>query len=221
MTITFTIGAPSLSGKGAQADAEFIIDGMAFPCVLHVANRMPRAAVFPESGIELASAFAGTGHRAAVTFASAAVLRRLLRCASEVAELNGYAQALTISDAPALSIDDEALTQQIVEAHPGLRHAIEAAGGVDAVATLVSTDAVVVARDTNCSDVPDDHPGTAPVDEARPVSTEAVDPHARSADARADGGVSAAGAAPARMIETPALPKAVGKKFKHSSGASQ
>ena len=57
MNFKLKIGAPSLTGKGAPEEVEAAIGSMEFPCVLRVANHMPRAAVFPESGIELASAF--------------------------------------------------------------------------------------------------------------------------------------------------------------------
>lgn len=112
MNLKLAIGAPSLTGKGVHDETVATAAGMEFPCRLFVVNHMPRAAVFPESGIELASTLADSGSVAEATFASAAVLQRLIRTASEVAELNGYALALTISDAPPepAVVDDAAAT---------------------------------------------------------------------------------------------------------------
>lgn len=96
MKVEFKIGAPSLTGKGAHEGMEAAVAGMEFPCSLQVVNYMPRAAVFPESGVELASAFASSGQSAEVKFVSAAALKRLLRSATQVAELNGYVLAMTV-----------------------------------------------------------------------------------------------------------------------------
>jgi hypothetical protein len=139
MKVDISIGAPSLSGRGVTEEVENTIAGITFPCELHVLNHMPRAAVFPESGVELESVHAATGKCALVPFKTAAVLRRFLRSASEVAAINGYELAISVhSEAHDGLLDDE-LTQQIVEQHPEVAAEVVAAGGVDAAATLADT----------------------------------------------------------------------------------
>ena len=135
MKVNLAIGAPSLTGKGAH-EVDAVIASMQFPCSLVVTNHMPRQAVFPESGVELASSFASSGRSQRVEFASEATLRRLLRTASQVAELNGYSLALVVSDTDPL---DEELTAQVIAENPELEGDIKEGGGVDAAATLADT----------------------------------------------------------------------------------
>jgi len=203
MKINLAIGAPSLTGKGAHEEAVATVNGMEFPCSLHVVNHMPRAAVFPESGIELASSYASSGHVAEVNFASAAVLQRLLRTASEVAELNGYPLALTITDEAPLSITDEELTQQIVEQAPELKEEVEAAGGADAAATLADTGD---GEQTNTNEAPNGEGEQPPADVA--------DTNTTSDGEGAGGEASETGDKPAPVVEQAAAPKAGGKTKK-------
>lgn len=107
----FVIGAPSLTGKGANEELDAAVARMEFPCSLQVVNHMPRAAIFPESGVELASSFASSGRSAEVKFASAAALKRLLRSAAQIAELNGYRLALVVTDETAT----EAVVEPVIE----------------------------------------------------------------------------------------------------------
>lgn len=104
MRLNLRIGAPSLDGKGDRRAIDAALEGVEFPCTLRVTNHMPRAAIFPESGVELASAYASPGNTADMSFASAPILKRLLRTASQVAELNGFELALTVEAVP--SADD-------------------------------------------------------------------------------------------------------------------
>ena len=100
MKIDIKIGAPSLTGKGANEDVATAVAGAEFPCSLLVTNHMPRTAVFPESGVELASTFADSGQSAVVGFHAADALKRLIRSATQIADLNGFALALSITSLP-------------------------------------------------------------------------------------------------------------------------
>lgn len=188
------IGAPSLSGKGAS-EVDEAIRGMEFPCSLVVENRMPRAAVFPESGVELASTLASSGQVAEVKFASAAALRRLLRTAAEVADLNGFPVALIVSEVAPATLDEE-LTQQVVDAAPELADEVAAGGGVDAAATLADGETA----DTNAAP---EGEGDAPADGAN-TNTE-TDGNSAGDEAPATGD------APAAETEKPTR-KAGGKR---------
>lgn len=139
MKFAVAIGAPSLTGKGAHELDGSAIAGLTFPCLLLVENHMPQAAVFPEMGVELGSVFAGEGASALVPFPSEAQLRRLLRSASEIADLNGFALALSVSE-PEPATDAE-LTEQVISAAPEVEQEVREAGGVDAAATLADHEA--------------------------------------------------------------------------------
>ncbi len=147
MTIKIKIGAPSLTGKGAKDDVNTAIAGMDFPCSLLVTNHMPRAAVFPESGVELASTFAETGRSAVVPFATAGALTRLVRSATQIADLNGFALALVISDGP---------EQAPAEESPALADEGEAAPATPADTSIsapeVADAAAVAERNTDGGD---------------------------------------------------------------------
>lgn len=169
------VGAPSLTGKGAYEEAVATAEGMSFPCSLHVANHMPRAAVFPESGISLASVHANSGTVAEVQFASARLLKRLIRSASEVAELNGYSLALIITDEPQLQVTDEALTEQFVEQHPELKSEVEAAGGIDAAATLAAPAVEADGKTPNDGDAPQSNTTEAPAGEGDTAPADGAD----------------------------------------------
>ncbi|HEY4529124.1 MAG TPA: hypothetical protein VIG97_02160 [Luteimonas sp.] len=130
MKINIKIGAPSLTGKGANEDVATVVAGTEFPCSLQVTNHMPRAAVFPECGVELASTFADSGQSAVVEFRGVDSLKRLIRSATQIADLNGFAHALTIATVP----DPSGAAAE----SPELADEAEAADAVTAVDTSTS-----------------------------------------------------------------------------------
>ena len=98
------LGAPSLTGKDCNdlvaetfADAEY-------PLNVLVQNHMPRDVVFPEAkGLFLRHVANPKESKASVVIDSHDLFQRLASSVEQVAELNGYELALTISEAVAAS----------------------------------------------------------------------------------------------------------------------
>lgn len=91
------IGAPSLTGTDATAAVTVALGDARFPLLARVTNHMPRDAVFPEvRGLSLRHVAAAQGTSREVVFASLAQLQRLASSIGQVADLNGYALAVSI-----------------------------------------------------------------------------------------------------------------------------
>lgn len=91
------LGAPSLSGKDANDAVEQAFGKLAFPCDFLVKNLMPRDVVFPEvDGLFLKHCADLSGGQKQVTILSYELLQRLASSIEQIAELNGYAQALSL-----------------------------------------------------------------------------------------------------------------------------
>ena len=135
-------------------------------------------------------------------FASATALKRLLRSASQVAELNGYALAMVVTGISA----DEDIAEQVIALAPELEAEIEGAGGVDAAATIADTS----------EPAGDIAPGDVSATNSDSGSDAAVNTHTDS-DGDADGeNGSEAPPAVAPEVVTPASAKAGRKKSKTS-----
>lgn len=118
MTKTIQLGAPSLTGKDANdliasnfADANFPLDVL-------ITNHMPRDVVFPDvNGLFLRHCANKEGSSAVVTIAEAGQLQRLASGVEQVAELNKYAIAITVSTdvTGADPVDEEAETERLAQ----------------------------------------------------------------------------------------------------------
>jgi hypothetical protein len=99
MTRIVKIGAPSLTGKDAN---KLVADAFAqsqYPLTLTIRNHMPRDVVFPEvPGLFLRHVAHAAESVATVQIASADVLARVTSSIEQVAELNRYRLAVTLSD---------------------------------------------------------------------------------------------------------------------------
>jgi len=99
MTQVVKIGAPSLTGKDAN---KLVADAFAdaqYPLTLTIKNHMPRDVVFPEvPGLFLRHVAHAAESMATVQIAGADVLARVTSSIEQVAELNRYRLAVTISD---------------------------------------------------------------------------------------------------------------------------
>jgi hypothetical protein len=111
MTRIVKLGAPSLTGKDAnQLVAEAFADAK-YPLTVTVKNHMPRDVVFPEvPGLFLKHVAHATESVKTVKVASHDLFQRLASSVEQIAELNRYELALTISDGaiPTEAEDDDA-----------------------------------------------------------------------------------------------------------------
>lgn len=98
------LGAPSLTGKDCNdLVAETFADAK-YPLNVLVQNHMPRDVVFPEAkGLFLRHVANPKESKASVVIDSHDLFQRLASSIEQVAELNGYELALTISEAVAAS----------------------------------------------------------------------------------------------------------------------
>ena len=102
MTRKVEIGAPSISGKDANNLIAEVFGSAQFPLQVIVQNHMPRDAVFPEvPGLFLKHVSAADGHTKEVRIASLDLFHRLASSIEQIASLNKYAKAVTISDVEA------------------------------------------------------------------------------------------------------------------------
>lgn len=99
MTKIVKLGAPSLTGKDAnQIVAEAFADAK-YPLTVTVKNHMPRDVVFPEvPGLFLKHVSHATDSTKTVKIASHDLFQRVASSIEQIAELNRYAMAVTISD---------------------------------------------------------------------------------------------------------------------------
>ena len=99
MTKIVKLGAPSLTGKDAnQLVAEAFADAK-YPLTITVKNHMPRDVVFPEvPGLFLKHVAHATESVKTVKVASHDLFQRVASSIEQIAELNRYKLAVTISD---------------------------------------------------------------------------------------------------------------------------
>lgn len=99
MTKIVKLGAPSLTGKDAnQLVAEAFADAK-YPLTVTVKNHMPRDVVFPEvPGLFLKHVAHATKSVKTVKVASHDLFQRVASSIEQIAELNRYKLAVTISD---------------------------------------------------------------------------------------------------------------------------
>lgn len=100
MTRTVELGAPSLTGKDCNDLVAEVFATAEYPLKVVVKNHMPRDVAFPEvDGLFLRHVANHKGSQAAVVIADHDLFQRLASSVEQVAELNGYELALTVSDA--------------------------------------------------------------------------------------------------------------------------
>ncbi len=100
MTRKMELGAPSLTGKDTNELAAREFDGAVFPLAVTITNHMPRDIALPEvDGLFLRHCAGREGVCKSVVLKSAEQLQRLASSVGQIAELNGYARALTIETA--------------------------------------------------------------------------------------------------------------------------
>lgn len=100
MSRSIDIGAPSLTGKGANDLVSKAFAASDFPLTLQAKNHMPQDAVFPEAGgngLFLRHVASANGSEASICIASIDVMHRLASSVEQIAELNKYARAITFS----------------------------------------------------------------------------------------------------------------------------
>lgn len=101
MTKIVKLGAPSLTGKDANQLVAEAFAGAKYPLAITVKNHMPRDVVFPEvPGLFLKHVAHATGNTKTVKVASHDLFQRVASSIEQIAELNRYALAVTISDGP-------------------------------------------------------------------------------------------------------------------------
>jgi len=111
MTHTVTLGAPSLTGEDANLLVSALFADAAYPLTVIVQNHMPRDVVFPEvGGLFLRHVANVKDSQATVTIADHDQFQRLASSVAQIAELNGYAQALTLTAV--------GVTEGVVEVNP-------------------------------------------------------------------------------------------------------
>jgi len=98
MTQTVTLGAPSLTGEDVNLLVSALFADATYPLTLTAQNHMPRDVVFPEvGGLFLRHVANAKDSQATVTIADHDQFQRLASSVAQIAELNGYAQALTLT----------------------------------------------------------------------------------------------------------------------------
>lgn len=92
------LGAPSLTGKDCNDLVAEAFGEAKYPLTVQVQNHMPRDVVFPEvKGLFLRHVANKKESKAAVVIDSHDLFQRLASSVEQVAELNGYEHALTVS----------------------------------------------------------------------------------------------------------------------------
>ena len=99
MTSKVELGAPSLTGKDANELVATEFAYAKYPIKVVVTNLMPRDVVFPEvDGLHLRHVGNEIGRVRVVEITSADQFHRLASSIEQIAELNGYASAITIEE---------------------------------------------------------------------------------------------------------------------------
>ena len=96
-TKTVGVGAPSLTGKGANALVDEAFSGVAFPTHVTFANHMPRDCSLAEVGVFLNHVAGGTNTSTTVNVDSLDLLHRVASSIEAIADLNHFPHALSIS----------------------------------------------------------------------------------------------------------------------------
>lgn len=97
MTSKVELGAPSLTGKDANEVVAVEFAKAKYPLKVVITNLMPRDVVFPEvEGLFLRHVGNESGRTMTVDIDSADQFQRLASSIEQIAELNGYAAAITI-----------------------------------------------------------------------------------------------------------------------------
>ena len=136
--IIVELGAASLTGKDANELIANAFADASYPLRLHVSNHMPRDVVFPEvDGLFLRHVANHAESQKSVTISSYDLLQRVTTSVAQVAELNGYAHALTLT-----LISGHGLVKK------GKNHATTASGATDAVASSNSAAAANTSQDS-------------------------------------------------------------------------
>lgn len=98
MSRVVQLGAPSLTKKDANELVNEVFGDAKYPLTVTVKNHMPMNVAFPEVGLFLRHVSDPVGSQAVVNIASADLFQRLVSSVEQVAELNRYEVALSISD---------------------------------------------------------------------------------------------------------------------------
>lgn len=106
MTRKIELGAPSMTGKDTAALLQEMFAEAKFPLKVLVTNHMPRDVVFPEvAGLLLSHVASATGTERKVVISDFDLMQRLVSSIEQVAELNGYESAITISEVLNVEVD--------------------------------------------------------------------------------------------------------------------
>lgn len=107
------LGAPSLTGKDCNDLVAEAFGEAKYPLAVQVQNHMPRDVVFPEvKGLFLRHVANKKESKAAVVIDSHDLFQRLASSVEQVAELNGYEHALTVSGEVAAEGKSEGKTEK-------------------------------------------------------------------------------------------------------------
>ena len=98
MSRVVQLGAPSLTKKDANELVSEVFGDAKYPLTVTVKNHMPMNVALPEVGLFLRHVSDPVGSQAVVNIASADLFHRLASSVEQVAELNRYEVALSISD---------------------------------------------------------------------------------------------------------------------------
>lgn len=106
------LGAPSLTGKDCNDLVAEVFGEAKYPLAVQVQNHMPRDVVFPEvKGLFLRHVANKKESKATVVIDSHDLFQRLASSVEQVAELNGYEHALTVSGEVAAAGKGEGKTE--------------------------------------------------------------------------------------------------------------
>lgn len=98
MNRVIELGAPSLTGKDCNDLVAEAFANAEYPLKVTIKNNMPRNVAFPEvDGLFLRHVADQQGSQTTVTIASHDLFQRFASSVEQVAELNGYKRALTLS----------------------------------------------------------------------------------------------------------------------------
>lgn len=96
--VTIEIGSPELTGKSANLQIQEVFGQVNFPITAEIQNHAPQDVCFPElGGLFLRHAAHSTDTLAAVVVQSLDDLQRAASSMEQIAQLNGWKHALTIT----------------------------------------------------------------------------------------------------------------------------
>lgn len=95
MRISVEIGAPSLTGRGANEAVSEAMKEAKFPLIVEFENLMPRNVAFPEvNGLYLKHVAALKDTKKRLTVVNFAQIQRVASSVESIAELNKYQRAM-------------------------------------------------------------------------------------------------------------------------------